>query len=96
MIKRDALTPVTLVATDDGYGGTTEAETSYSDVRCRVSVSNNVEQATQYGVLTNQLLTVITDVPLDGDKFLFQGKEYALRATVQSRREYINTLSEVV
>lgn len=63
-MRRDFITRVETTLTPDGNGGYTEetAETGSFDVK--LSIGDNVKEATAYGLSVEQILKVIADVPL--------------------------------
>lgn len=67
-MKRDIITKVQTTYTPDGSGGYTEETVELGSYEVKLSVSNNVEEATAYGVSIEQVLKVIADVPLLEDE----------------------------
>lgn len=67
-MKRDIITKVQTTYTPDGSGGYTEETVELGSYEVKLSISNNVEEATAYGVSIEQVLKVIADVPLLEDE----------------------------
>ena len=66
-MKRDIITKVQTTYTPDGSGGYTEETTEVGNYEVKLSIGNNVEEATAYGVSVEQVLKVIANVPLRED-----------------------------
>lgn len=67
-MKRDIITKIQTTYTPDGSGGYTEETIELGSFDVKLGVSNNVEKATAYGVSVEQILEVISDVPLLEDE----------------------------
>lgn len=63
-MKQDVITRVETTLTPDGNGGYTEETIETGSFDVKLSIGNNVEEATAYGVSVEQILKVIADVPL--------------------------------
>ena len=64
MLNHDVITKVQTTYTPDGQGGYTQETTELGTFDVQLSVSNNVEEATAYGVSVEEVLKVVSDVPL--------------------------------
>lgn len=67
-MKRDIITKIQTTYTPDGSGGYTEETIELGSFDVKLGVSNNVQEATTYGVSVEQILKVISDVPLLEDE----------------------------
>ena len=68
MLNHDVITKVQTTYTPDGQGGYTQETTELGTFDVQLSVSNNVEEATAYGVSVEEVLKVVSDVPLLDDE----------------------------
>lgn len=64
MLNHDVITKVQTTYTPDGQGGYTQQTVELGTFDVQLSVSNNVEEATAYGVSVEEVLKVVSDVPL--------------------------------
>lgn len=64
MLNHDVITKVQTTYTPDGQGGYTQETKELGTFDVQLSVSNNVEEATAYGVSVEEVLKVVSDVPL--------------------------------
>lgn len=64
MLNHDVITKVQTTYTPDGQGGYTQETKELGTFDVQLSVSNNVEEATAYGVSVQEVLKVVSDVPL--------------------------------
>lgn len=79
-MRRDIITRIETTLTPDGNGGYTEettTETGSFDVK--LSIGNNVEEATAYGLSVEQILKVIADVPLMKQEQEQTGREITMK-----------------
>ena len=97
MIMRDLIEEHRQEITDDGYGGVSTELTPYNSFSCKVSVSNDVAKATAYGVLTEQVLNVVSFFPFSADSiYFYNNKKYSMRGCIKQGRMFYATLVEVV
>lgn len=68
MLNHDVITKVQTTYTPDGQGGWTQETVELGTFDVQLSVSNNVEEATAYGVSVEEVLKVVSDVPLLDDE----------------------------
>lgn len=68
MLNHDVITKVQTTYTPDGQGGYTQETVELGTFDVQLSVSNNVEEATAYGVSVEEVLKVVSDVPLLDDE----------------------------
>lgn len=68
MLNHDVITKVQTTYTPDGQGGYTQETKELGTFDVQLSVSNNVEEATAYGVSVEEVLKVVSDVPLLDDE----------------------------
>ena len=96
MILREKIQELKLNKIPDGIGGVSVELTPFNFITCKISVSNDVAKATAYGVLTEQVLNVITFNALSKENFyLYQNKKYSVRGYIKKGRYYFSTLVEV-
>lgn len=67
-MKNDVITKIQTTLTPDGSGGYTEETIELGSFDVKLSIGNNVEEATAYGVSVEQILKVIAGVPLMEDE----------------------------
>ena len=67
-MKNDVITKIQTILTPDGSGGYTEETIELGSFDVKLSIGNNVEEATAYGVSVEQVLKVIAGVPLLEDE----------------------------
>ena len=99
MIKRDLIQRIRVIPTDDTQGGSTITIEPYEQVKACVSVTATGEQITQYGVTTQRLLNVVTDIKLDEyvyTRYVFEGKKFKLMSQVKRGREWFSVMMEVI
>ena len=63
-MRNDIITKIETTLTPDGQGGWTEETIETGSFDVKLSIGNNVEEATAYGVSIEQILKVVADVPL--------------------------------
>lgn len=99
MIKRDLIQRIRVIPTDDTQGGSTIAIEHYELVKACVSVTATGEQITQYGVTTQKLINVVTDIKLDEyvhTRYVFNNDKYRLLSQVKRGREWFSVMMEVI
>lgn len=85
-----------MVEIEDGYGGVSEELTPLNFVLCKVSVSNDTQKATAYGVLAEQVLEVVSAIDINlVDLYEFKNKKYSVRRAFRKGRYFYSTLVEV-
>ena len=63
-MRNDIITRIETTLTPDGQGGWTEETIETGSFDVKLSIGNNIEEATAYGVSIEQILKVVADVPL--------------------------------
>lgn len=63
-MRNDIITRIETTLTPDGQGGWTEETVETGSFDVKLSIGNNIEEATAYGVSIEQILKVVADVPL--------------------------------
>lgn len=99
MIKRDVIQRIRVIPTDDAQGGDTITIVPYELVKACVSITATGTQITQYGITTQKLINVITDVKLDEyihTRYIFQGDKFRLMSQVKRGREWFSVMMEVI
>ena len=99
MIKRDLIQRIRVIPTDDTQGGNTITIEPYEFVKACVSITATGEQITQYGITTQKLLNVITDIKLDEyvyTRYVFEGSKFRLMSQVKRGREWFSVMMEVI
>lgn len=99
MIKRDLIQRIRVIPTDDTQGGNTIKIEPYEFVKAHCSITATGNQITQYGVTTQKLINVITDIKLDEyvyTRYVFNGDKYRLLSQVQRGREWFSVMMEVI
>ena len=67
-MRNDIITRIETTLTPDGQGGWIEETIETGSFDVKLSIGNNVEEATAYGVSIEQILKVVADVPLMEDE----------------------------
>lgn len=99
MIKRDLIQRIRVIPTDDTQGGDTVIIEPYEFVKAHCSITATGNQITQYGITTQKLINVITDIKLDEyvyTRYVFNGDKYRLLSQVQRGREWFSVMMEVI
>lgn len=99
MIKRDLIQRIRVIPTDDTQGGDTVIIEPYEFVKAHCSITATGNQITQYGITTQKLINVITDIKLDEyvyTRYIFNGDKYRLLSQVQRGREWFSVMMEVI
>ena len=99
MIKRDLIQRIRVIPTDDTQGGDTVKIEPYEFVKAHCSITATGNQITQYGITTQKLINVITDIKLDEyvyTRYVFNGDKYRLLNQVQRGREWFSVMMEVI
>lgn len=99
MIKRDLIQRIRVIPTDDAQGGHTVAIQHFEYVKACVSITATGEQITQYGITTQKLINVTTDIKLDEyihTRYEFEGSIYKLMGQVKRGREWFSVLMETI
>lgn len=96
MIMRDKIKEYKKIEIPDGYGGVEESLAPSLSFMAKVSISNDVKQATAYGVLAEQVLNVVSFYELqDGPIYEYAQKKYSMRRIFKKGRNFYSTLVEV-
>ena len=100
MIKRDLIQRIRVIPTDDTQGGSSGVQVEpHEKVKAHCSITATGEQITQFGVTTQKLINVITDIKLDeyvNTRYIFNGDVYKLMTQVKRGREWFSVLMEVI
>ena len=99
MIKRDLIQRIRVIPTDDAQGGSFITIEPYEYVKACVSITATGNQITQYGITTQKLLNVITDVKLDEyihTRYIFEGDKYKLMNQVKRGNEWFSVMMETI
>ena len=99
MIKRDLIQRIRVIPTDDTQGGSTIKIEPHEFVKAHCSITATGEQITQYGVTTQKLMNVITDIKLDEyihTRYVFNGDIYRLMSQVKRGREWFSVMMETI
>lgn len=99
MIKRDMIQRIRVIPTDDTQGGNTIRIEPYESIKAHCSISATGEQITEFGITTQKLINVITDVKLDEyvyTRYVFNGDKYKLMRQVKRGREWFSIMMEVI
>lgn len=100
MIKRDWIQRVRIVPADDEQGGTPVSSIEpFEMIKANCSVIATGEQITQYGITTQKLINVVSDVKLDDyvlTRYRFNGDYFRLLNQVKRGNEWFSVLMETV
>lgn len=96
MILRDKLIQIKSTKEKDGFGGFTRKDPMQTEIECKASLNTSPEVATAYGPAGEQIIYVVTRIPLDkGAFYLFEDKKYSVRFQTDTNRLFYSTLVEV-
>lgn len=96
MILRDKIIQIKSEKEKDGFGGFTRKNEVRTEIECKASLNTSPEAATAYGPAGEQVLYVVTRLPLDkGAFYLFDDKKYTVRFQTNNNRLFYSTLVEV-
>ena len=99
MIKRDLIQRIRVIPTDDTQGGSTITIEPHEFVKACVSITATGEQITQYGITTQKLINVVTDIKLDEyihTRYVYDNNTYKLMRQVKRGREWFSVMMEVI
>ena len=99
MIKRDLIQRIRVIPTDDTQGGSTITIEPHEFVKACVSITATGEQITQYGITTQKLINVVTDIKLDEyihTRYVYDNNTYKLMSQVKRGREWFSVMMEVI
>lgn len=66
-MTESTITKIQVTYTSDGQGGYTEEEEELGTYAVKLSISDNVEEANSYGVSVEDILKIISEVPLEDE-----------------------------
>lgn len=96
MILRDTIIQIKSEKEKDGFGGFSRKNEIRTNIECKASLNTSPEVATAYGPAGEQVLYVVTRLPLDKEAFyLFKEKKYTIRFQTDNNRLFYSTLVEV-
>lgn len=81
MLNSAVITKVQTTLTPDGQGGYTEETIELGSFDVQLSIGNNVEEATAYGVSVEEVLKVVSDLPLmdnESELYILMGPSGAI------------------
>lgn len=98
MIKRDTIQRYVAVITEDGMGGNIVELAPAETVSANVSIGTTFGEITQYGVKSELILNVVTNIKLDEylyTRYMYSGKLFRLIRQIKQGNEYYSTLTQV-
>lgn len=97
MVFRDKITQIIQDRESDGQGGfVSKGEPTFKVIDCKASLNTSPEVAAAYGPKGEQVVYVVTRIPLDKEAiYLFNEKKFAVRFQSNNNRLYYSTIVEI-
>lgn len=97
MTFKDTIDQVTIEKESDGMGGFKKKNVEHHKlIECKASFNTNPEISTAFGLTSEKILYLVTQVPLKKNAyFLFNDEKYTIRYETRTLRHCFYTLIEV-
>lgn len=98
MIKRDTIQRYAAVVTKDEMGGDVVNLNPAEIVDANVSINTTLGEITQYGIKSEMVIHVVTNIKLDEflhSRYKYSGRLFRLVRQIKQGNEYFSTLVEV-
>ena len=98
MIKRDTIQRYAAVVTKDEMGGDVVNLNPAEIVDANVSINTTLGEITQYGIKSEMVIHVVTNIKLDEylySRYMYSGRLFRLVRQIKQGNEYFSTLVEV-
>ena len=98
MVKRDTIQRYAAVVTKDEMGGDVVNLNPAEIVDASVSINTTLGEITQYGIKSEMVIHVVTNIKLDEylySRYMYSGHLFRLVRQIKQGNEYFSTLVEV-
>ena len=98
MVKRDTIQRYAAVVTKDEMGGDVVNLNPAEIVGASVSINTTLGEITQYGIKSEMVIHVVTNIKLDEylySRYMYSGRLFRLVRQIKQGNEYFSTLVEV-
>lgn len=98
MVKRDTIQRYAAVVTKDEMGGDVANLSPAEIVDANVSINTTLGEITQYGIKSEMVIHVVTNIKLDEflhSRYKYSGRLFRLVRQIKQGNEYFSTLVEV-
>ena len=98
MVKRDTIQRYAAVVTKDEMGGDVVNLNPAEIVDANVSINATLGEITQYGIKSEMVIHVVTNIKLDEylySRYMYSGRLFRLVRQIKQGNEYFSTLVEV-
>lgn len=98
MVKRDTIQRYAAVVTKDEMGGDVVNLNPAEIVDASVSINTTLGEITQYGIKSEMVIHVVTNIKLDEfihSRYKYSGRLFRLVRQIKQGNEYFSTLVEV-
>ena len=98
MVKRDTIQRYAAVVTKDEMGGDVVNLNPAEIVDASVSINTTLGELTQYGIKSEMVIHVVTNIKLDEylySRYMYSGRLFRLVRQIKQGNEYFSTLVEV-
>ena len=98
MVKRDTIQRYAAVVTKDEMGGDVVELNPAEIVDANVSINTTLGEITQYGIKSEMVIHVVTNIKLDEylySRYMYSGRLFRLVRQIKQGNEYFSTLVEV-
>ena len=98
MVKRDTIQRYAAVVTKDEMGGDVVNLNPAEIVDASVSINTTLGEITQYGIKSEMVIHVVTNIKLDEylySRYMYSGRLFRLIRQIKQGNEYFSTLVEV-
>ena len=98
MVKRDTIQRYAAVVTKDEMGGDVVNLNPAEIVDANVSINTTLGEITQYGIKSEMVIHVVTNIKLDEylySRYMYAGRLFRLVRQIKQGNEYFSTLVEV-
>ena len=98
MVKRDTIQRYAAVVTKDEMGGDVVNLNPAEIVDANVSINTTLGEITQYGIKSEMIIHVVTNIKLDEylySRYMYSGRLFRLVRQIKQGNEYFSTLVEV-
>ena len=98
MVKRDTIQRYAAVVTKDEMGGDVVELNPAEIIDANVSINATLGEITQYGIKSEMVIHVVTNIKLDEylySRYMYSGRLFRLVRQIKQGNEYFSTLVEV-
>ena len=98
MVKRDTIQRYAAIVNQDEMGGNIVQLNPAEIVDANVSINTTLGEITQYGIKSEMVIHVVTNIKLDEylySRYMYSGRLFRLVRQIKQGNEYFSTLVEV-